>query len=260
MPRLALAAVSSFALLAFCAYSLVTTWVFPKDTPLKGFCEAWLERPVPSWVSLKECQLDVNLVVLESDQGDFEKLANRQKGVSLKPYPVSPTWIAAWVPMRSRFESRAGLVRAAYRIQSQDLLEWVNKLERADEKERDRMWADPGPLRRVSRPGLLQGRAAKPAHDGLQKSLGPSASVHLLTVLEGVPPPPAAPTFGILAGLGGLLALGYFLRRLGRGGSLEEATAEQQITQVNVSDVKLEIGALEELRAEERRQRKQELD
>ena len=55
------------------------------------------------------------------------------------------------------------------------------------------------------------------------------------------------PNHALAFGLVGLLSLAYFLRR--RSG--DEATAMQEITSANVSDVKLEIGALEELRREE---------
>ncbi|MDP1822021.1 MAG: hypothetical protein Q8L48_02220 [Archangium sp.] len=248
MPRLVIAALSSLMLLGFCVYSVVTTYIYPSNAPLKGPCDAWLERPVPRWVALNGCVLDVDLVILESDQGDFEKLVNRQKGIGLKPYRTTPNWVAAWLPVRTQWTQ--GLVRAAYRTESKDLVKWINALERASEQEKDRMWNDAVLLRRFSRPGVLPGLAEKPTGDGLQKAFGAAASVNMLVVIAGEPPPARLPALGIFAGLAGLMLLGYFITQ-SRGGHLHE-TAEQHLTKVNVSDVKLEIGGLEELRAEEK--------
>ena len=178
----------------------------------------------------------------------------------MKPYPVAPHWVALWIPVRTQ-GSGAGLVRAVYRLESNDTLKWVNTLESAHEREKERMWADPMPIRRLSSPGVLSGHAEKPSSEALQKAYGSAASATLLAILQGAPPPQSAPTLGLLAGLLGLMVLGFFFRSVGRSPLLAEATAEQQITQVNVSDVKLEIGALEELRDEERRQqRKPKID
>ena len=251
MPRLVLAAISTFLSLGFCAYSVITTWVLPTNTLLNAPCDDWLERPSARWVSLSGCVLDVDLVIVESAEGDFEKLSNRQKGLSMKPYPEPPTWVAAWLPVRTEWTG-GGPVRAAYRLASKDLLEWINTLERADEREKERMWDDRAALRRLSRPGVLPGLAEKPTNEGLQKAFGQAGSPNLLAVYAGAPPPASVPALGILAGLTGLGLLGFLVRRRGVDGP----TAEQQITKVNVSDVKLEIGALEELRAEERRNRK----
>ena len=246
VPRLVLAALSTLVLFGFSTYSVVTTWVYPKDAPQKGSCDAWLERPGATWLMLRGCVLDVDLVVVESAEGDFEKLINRYRGLSLKPYPVAPTWVAAWIPVRTE-SMGSGLVRAAYRVDSPDLLKWLNTLERANEPDKERMWADPAILRRFSRPGVLPGKAEKPDTEGLQKAFGAAASANLLVVYAGDPPAPSPPTLGILSGLLGLVALGFSLRSRG----LPEATVEQHLTRVNVSDVKLELGALEALRAEE---------
>ena len=258
MPRFVLAAVSSLALLGFCVYSVVTTWVYPKNPPFKGGCDDWLVNPGPSWVGLKGCVLDVDLVIVESDQGDFEKLINRKNGVSLKPYPGPPNWIAAWIPIRALGLS-SGPVKAMYRLESKDTMKWINTLERADEREKERLWADPAPIRRLSRPGLLSGKADKPTSEGLQKVLGPGGAVNVLVVIAGDPPPKTTPIPGLFAGLTGLSVLVFVARRVGRH-RVDELSAEQQITRVNVSDVKLELGALEELRREERGKRPRKID
>ena len=118
------------------------------------------------------------------------------------------------------------------------------------------------PLRRLSRPGVLPGRADKPGTESLQKAFGPAAAASLLVVIPGTPPPPTPPTLGIVAGLAGLVLLWVVGRRATRANSahLNEPTAAQEFTAMNVSDVKLEIGALAELRAEERKQRQRKPD
>lgn len=241
-------------LLGFCAWALVTTWVIRPDAPVSAPCDDWLEHPEQRWVVLQGCVLDVDLVIVESDAGDFEKLANRQKGLSLKPYATPPTWVAAWIPVRTEWLS-AGLVRAAYRSESQDLLKWINTLERADERQKERMWADPVLLRRLSRPGVLPGKAGKPQSESLQKAYGSAAAASMLAILPGTPPPPTAPAAGILAGIAGLALLAYAVRGATRT-THPGATAAQEITHLDTRDVKLELGALEELRAEERREQK----
>lgn len=258
MARLVLAGVLSLVLLGFCAWSLVTTWVIRPDAPLNAACDLWLSQPEPRWVVLKGCVLDVDLVIVESDQGDFETLSNRQQGLSLKPYSSPPQWVAAWFPVRTEWQG-SGLVRAAYRSESQDLLKWINTLERADERQKQRMWEDPVLLRRHSRPGVLPGRAGKPESESLQKAFGSAAQASLLAIVPGTPPPTTVPAEGIFAGLAGLAMLAWVMRAATRN-SPQELTAEQALAQLNTRDVKVEIGALEELRAEERRQRRRKPD
>ena len=141
-------------------------------------------------------------------------------------------------------------------------MKWVNALERADEREKERMWADPVLLRRLSRPGLLPGHAERPATEDLQKAFGNAASGGMLAVIAGPAPVPTMPAQGILAGLAGFFLLALAARSATRttAGHLYEASAEQTMTQANVSDVKLEIGALEELRREERKPRNRKID
>jgi len=253
LPRVArpiFAAVLGLSLLGLFSYSAITTWVYPSNAALQGQCEAWLERPVARWVSLKKCTLDVEMTVLESDQGDYETLSDRKEGLSRKLYAMPPNWVALWVPIRTE-STGTGLVRAVYRLESKDALQWVNKFERANDREKDRMWADPAPIRRLSRPGVLPGKADKPTDEAMQQAFASAASANLLSVIAGSPPPLEPPTLGILAGLLGLVSLGYAVRK-----RAPEPTAEQQITALNVSDVKLEIGALEALRNEERENRR----
>ncbi len=252
MPRLVFAGILAVLLLGYATYAAFTTWVIPSNAALKGRCDSWLEKPQAQWIALKGCVLDVDLVILESEEGDFETLQNRNEGISSKPYPVPPNWVAVWIPIRTEFKS-ASLVRAAYRLDSKDALKWVNEFERADEKKKEKMWADPAPIRRLSRPGVLPGKAEKPSNEAIVKTFGPRASANLLAVIAGDPPPMDPPVVGILSGILGLVALGYVLRRRPAG---DDLTAEQLITNVNVSDVKLEIGALEQLRLEEEEERR----
>lgn len=241
------AALSALLLLGYAAYSVLTTWVYPRNAPLKGRCDAWLDSPQARWIMLSNCVLDVNLLVLESAEGDFETLANRKEGLSSRPYPAPPNWVAAWIPITSEWTGSSGLVRAAYRLESQDALKWLNDFERADERKKEKMWADPVPIRRLSRPGVLPGKADKPATESLMKVFGPRASPNLMAVIAGDPPPLDPPYLGIFAGLIGFGVLAYASRKRG-----DDLTAEQLITNLNVSDVKVELGALEELRREER--------
>lgn len=251
MPRLALAAICAILLLGYALYAGITTWVYPSNAPLKGGCDWWLASPQPRWISLKGCVLDVDLLVLESDEGDFETLENRKNGLSSRPYPTPPNWVAAWIPITTEWKGGSSLVRAAYRLESKDALKWLNEFERADERKKEKMWAAPAPIRRLSRPGVLPGKADKPSTESLMKAFGSRASPNLMAVIAGEPPPLGPPIAGIVAGILGIAALGYATRRR----SADDLTAEQLITNVNVSDVKLELGALEELREEERQKR-----
>jgi hypothetical protein len=256
VPRLVLAAISAIFLLGYAAYEVVTTWVYPRNAPLKGPCDAWLDSPQARWVSLKGCVLDVDQIVLESDEGDFETLENRKEGLSFKPYPTPPNWVAAWIPIKSEWQGNYGLVRAVYRLESKDALKWLNDFERADERKKEKMWEDPTPIRRLSRPGVLPGKADKPSTESLMKAYGPRASPNLMAVIAGDPPPLGPPTLGILSGILGVAALAFVTRK--RPGA--DLSAEQLITNVNVSDVKLELGALDEIREEERARRNRKID
>jgi hypothetical protein len=248
VPRQVFAALSAIFLLGYCVYAVLTTWVYPSNAPIKGDCGNWLESPQARWVALKGCVLDVDQLVLESEEGDFETLDNRREGLSSKLYAAPPSWVAVWIPIKTQRKGASGLVRAVYRLESKDALEWVNEFERADERKKEKMWEDPAPIRRLSMPGVLPGKADKPSTESLMKLFGSRASPNLLAVIAGDPPPLEPPVLGILCGILGLLGLAYATRRPPG----DELSAEQLITNVNVSDVKLELGALEELRREQR--------
>jgi hypothetical protein len=252
VPRQVFAALSAIFLLGYCVYAVVTTWVYPSNAPIKGDCANWLDSPQARWVVLKGCVLDVDQLILESEEGDFETLDNRREGLSTKLYVATPTWAAVWIPIKTQSKGASGLVRAVYRLESKDTLKWLNEFERADERKKEKMWDDPSPIRRLSRPGVLPGKADKPSTEALMKIFGARASPNLLAVIAGDPPPLEPPVLGIVSGILGLLGLAYATRR--RPG--DDLTAEQLITNVNVSDVKLELGALEELRREQRENRK----
>lgn len=257
MPRLVITSLVALVLIGFCVYAVLTAYIFRPDAPLNGYCDQWLPRPTVRWLELRNCTLDTNQLVLESEHGDLEPLAGRLEGLSTRLYETPPTWVAAWAPVRDDL-NRSGLVRAAFRLDSEDLMKWLNALDRAPQLTQEQMWADPAPLRRVVRPGVLQGHAEKPTTDALQKSWGSLASPALLTVTPGEPPKTQVPVLAIFGGIVGVYLLLLSMRKLSgaSGGPLGEPTAEQAITALNVSDVKIEIGALEELRAEERAQRR----
>lgn len=254
MARNVLLGVLSAALLGFFGWSVFVALVVRPDAPIEGSCDRWLGKPEPKWLLLSGCVLDVDDAVLESEAGDFELLVNRAKGLSTKLREGVPRWTATWVPVKSQWSG--GLIKAVFRVESPELMRWVNALEAADEGKRARLWADQSLLQRIERPGVLSGRAEKATHDGLQKTFGAAATAGLLVVVPGRAPPPSVPFAGLLAGvLGAALAL-FTLRQVTRSPHLDEATAEQLARQLGTSDVKLELGALEDLRREEAERRK----
>ncbi len=261
MPRLVITSLVALGLIGFCVYGVLSTYLFKPDAPLHGYCEDWLNRPGPRWLELRNCTLDTHQLVLESEQGDLEPLMGRLEGLSTRIYDTPPTWVAAWAPVRDE-RNRSSLVRAAFRLDSVDLMNWLNALDRAPQLKREQMWADPVQLMRVVKPGLLQGRAEKPTTDALQKSWGSLATPALLIITPGVAPKTPAPVLAVFAGLAGVALLFWSMRKLSgaTGGPLGAPTAEQELTALNVSDVKVEIGALEELRAEERANRRASRD
>lgn len=253
MGRLVFGGVASLALLGFFAWTMVSTFILRPNEPFDGYCELWLKSPEAQWLKLSGCVLDVDRLVLESEGGDFESFANRRQGLSTKLYETPPTWTAAWAPVRTA--GGANVIKAAYRLASPELMKWINSVEQADEARREKLLADPVQLRRVTTPGVIMGHAEKPPHEGLRKAWGAAASAGLLIVLPGTPPPPEVPVPGLLAGLLGLMIAAWVLRTSTQSPRLDEPTPEQLASTMNTSDVKLELGALEELRREERRRK-----
>lgn len=255
MSRVLVAAFLACSLYVVAGYGGWLAWLSPLGMPVKGPCSSWLEQPSARWLSLTGCTLGVDELVLESDAGDLETLANRREGLATRPYENPPRWVAAWAPVAT-LGQRKELVRAVFRLEGSDLVAWLNAFERADERKREAMWADPVVLRRVAAPGVLAGRASKPATDAVQKAFGPRASAALLVVTPGEPPAPALPAWAAGALL---LALGLSwlawreFSQLSRG---HAPTPEQAITNANVRDVKLELGELEALRREEAERRR----
>ena len=239
---------------AVAVLGVLTSPYFTGEGTVSGTCEGYLVQPTALWVSLHECALDMDQLVLESEAGDFETLENRRQGLSQKPFASPPRWVAAWAPMRAEF-GRVGVVKAVYRIDSVDLLKWVNAFDRADERDKERLWADPVPLRRMSHPSLLVGHAQKAGLGTVQRALGTTASANLLAVVPGTPPQQSL--LGPLVSVGLLLVLGVVLLRVARGGkSQHDPLAEQELRQLGVTDMKVELGALDQLREEERASRR----
>lgn len=255
MSRVLVAAFLACSLYVVAGYGGWLAWFSPLGRPVKGPCAYWLEQPTARWLSLSGCTLGVDELLLESDAGDLETLADRRQGLATKPYATPPRWVAAWAPVAT-LGQRKELVRAVFRLESSDLVAWLNAFERADERKRESMWADPVVLRRVASPGVLAGLASKPATDAIQKAFGQRASAALLVVTPGEPPAPALPAWAAGALL---LALGLSWRAWREFGDMargHDPTPEQVITSANVRDVKLELGALEELRREEAERRR----
>lgn len=250
MSRVLVAAFLACSLYVVAGYGVWLAWFSGLGRPLAGGCESWLEQPTARWLALRGCTLGVDELLLESDAGDLETLANRREGLATKPYDRPPRWVAAWAPVAT-LGQRGQLIRAVFRLESRDLVAWLNTFEQADERRRELMWADPVVLRRLAAPGVLAGQALKPTSDAVQKAFGARASAALLTVLPGEAPPPSLAPWAVAALLGAVVLSWLAWRELGASARGHAPTAEQEITNVNVRDVKLDLGALEELRREE---------
>lgn len=242
-------------------YSLVMEYVFHLGASRTFECSDWLDSPDVRWLELRGCTLDTSQIILESDLGDMEALETRVEGLSTHIYERPPRWVAAWVPIRDDAD-RSNLVRAAYRIESTDVLKFINTLDQAPASKRAEMWADPVPLRRIVKPGVLIGRSEKSTNDALLRAWGSMATPSLLIVIAGEAPESKAGLVGILSLVLGatLVFIGARLFANASGGPLGGSSASHTITSVNVSDVKMEIGGLEELRAEERAARRSQAD
>ena len=239
--------------MVLCGLALIgllnTPWL--RARPLNLGCDEFLSQPAAGWLTLSGCVLDMEQVVLESETGDFEPLAGRREGL-WRTLPQGPVrWSVVWAPLKQPFGGR-GVVQAVYRLDGADLLKWVNDFDRASPAEKERLWADPVPLRRLLRPARIEGHAEKPGDEGLRKAYGPLASANLVAVTPGqIPRPPVA---SIVGGGVGLLLLGYTLLRAFRGAGKEPL--DDSLRYLGVNQVKLEIGGLEELRKEERAERR----
>lgn len=257
MIRAGLIGLLALSLLGVAGFGAWLTWFSPFGRPLDGPCDLWLDKPEPRWLALKGCTLDVDTLLLESAEGDLETLANRRAGLGSKPYTSPPRWVAAWAPVSS-LTYRGRQIRAAIRLEGRDLLAWLNTFEAVDEARREAMWADPVVLRRLATPGVLAGEATRPPGDALLKAWGAKASSTLLTIKPGEKPPPELPAWAIAAAFLGLGLSWVAWRQLGAAQhrSLLEQSAQQLATGVNTRDVKLELGALEELRREEEQARR----
>lgn len=213
-------------------------------------CTDYLEEPGPGWMKLKGCELAVSQALLESEAGDFETLENRRKGLAMKLFDAPPKWVAVWLPITSL--SVKGGPRAILRNDAQDLVKWVNALEGASDAARERMWEDPVVLRRMSRPGQIDGYSEKPAADTLRRAYGSTASVNLYVIRPGAPEPMMHPSISILAGLFVLGVLALFLNKFVKKDPDLELTPEQVTARNIVGKTRVELGELERLREEER--------
>lgn len=233
-------------------YVVLGTRALQGEQTVTATCEDFLARPTESWVSLRRCALDMDSLVLESEAGDFETLDHRHKGLSSKPYASPPKWVRAWAPVGAE-DGRRSVARLAWRVDSADLLRWVNAFDRADERGKQRMWDDPVLLRRMARPALLEGRADRASAEFVLNAFGTTAVPSLLLLTPGTPPKQSLA--GPLVGAGLVLVIAFVALRLTRKPELS-ATAEAELANVNLSGVEVELGALEQLRKEERAARK----
>ena len=253
MSRAALFLIVGCTLMGISGYLLLAKFLWRSDGPFSGECRVWLDQPTARWVELEGCVLDTPQTLVEAETGELEVLASRADGLSTHLFEKPPRWVAAWVPIRDDLK-RANVVRAVYRTDSADLMKWVNQLDAAPEAKRRELWADQAPLRRIAKPGVLKGTAAKPETDLLRKTWGSMGSAAMLVVTPGEPPPMEIPVFAMLLGVAGLALAATGLKK--GTGEHHTQSAEQMLTSINTSDVKVELGALESLREEERRERR----
>jgi hypothetical protein len=139
-------------------------------------------------------------LVAESDAHDFETLKNRRQGLSRNPLS-KPIWVATWIPVHGRTQ---GLTRVVYRSTSSDFLTWLNALERASDAERERMWEDPAVLRRMTRPGVIEGHVERIDREGLGRAFGSRVSGVLFAVEPGPMPPAEVPMAALFSGIASL--------------------------------------------------------
>lgn len=233
---------------ATASFLLFQRWMMHQ--PLQGTCRDYLESPSAGWLKLTGCELAVADALLESEAGDFETLENRRQGLSRKLFDAPPKWVAVWLPMTGAFVK--GGPRAILRNESADLVKWVNALEQASNFERERLWQDPVLLRRMSRPGLVEGIAEKPSAETLRRAYGSTASVNLYVVRPGTPEPMQHPSLSILAGMALIGLVAVFLNKFVKVDSDLELTPEQVTAKSIVGKTRVELGELERLREEER--------
>ena len=190
---------------------------------LVGFAASWLARPRlvtsscaelepvrdATWVSLQGCVLTWDDLLLESEDGDLETFANRRQGVARKLYPRAPKWVRAWSPLASARQAQR-LPHVLLRLESPDLLGWVNRLEAVSERERDAMLENPTVLHRMTSPARVEGTLHKPRKD----LIGPLGGRVSATVVELVPGP--APVWEGQWPWLGTFALGLSMLGLGR--------------------------------------------
>ncbi|MFT3709305.1 MAG: hypothetical protein QM817_16825 [Archangium sp.] len=237
---------------AFCV-NATRTWA--THIPTDVMCADFLRSPREGWFKVKGCVLDVNAMVLESANGEFESLDNRRKGISSKLYDGTPVWVAALIPMTTVMDR--GARRAALRSESADLLKWVNAHEVADDLKREKMWDDPSVLNRMAHPSLLVGRAEKPDGDLVPRAFGPAASVNLHVFRVEAPPEQMHVSVVITIALVILLAGIVLVIRFTRGPRNDGDLTPEQVTARNIiGSTKVELGALEELREEERQEQR----
>lgn len=236
----------------FGAWAVNTARTWANDRPAEVYCGDFLRSPKAGWFKLRECTLDVNNLVLESSNGEFEPLDNRRKGISSKLYDGTPKWVAALIPITTPFDR--GARRAALRSESDDLLKWLNAHEVADDLKREKMWADPSVLLRMSKPSILEGEATKPDGDLVPRAFGPTASVnmHVFTVGK----PPERTHVAVTIGIGFVLYMAAIalVTRFAKAPRLEHELTPEQVTARNiVGATRVQLGELEQLREEERR-------
>jgi hypothetical protein len=252
--KIVLGGLIGLMLVGFCLLGGGLAVVLRPEGTLEGPCRSFLDRPKERWVKLSGCRLQIDELLVANDDA-VERFADRAEGVSRTLYATPPVWTHAWAPLSTGSPDDHRAVRAVVRLVDADVLKWVNAVERADEAQRKRLLENQAVLLRVAMPGLLMGHASRPPEaDLLQAALGTTAQAGLLVIEPGPPPPVEWPVPALLAGFVGFAVLLLTLARLVRRTPAEAAAAD--VTGIDVSDVKLSIGELEEVRREQAEARK----
>ncbi len=233
----------------FVAFAINQVWKAPLQ------CDTFIEHPVEDWVTLVGCRLDFDEAVL-IDGENVERLADRKIGLAHSLQPAGFEWKTIMVPVKSP-HNLIRPSRVVWPITDGDALAWVNAIERsATEEERKRLGTQTKVIDRLATPARMTGRGERGAKaDQVQRVLGREGMAGLLVLQPGVIPPPQVPAAGFFLGVLGAIAFGFGVKGFGQRKPLG-ASAGAELTNADVSGVKVEIGELEALRREEAQERR----
>jgi hypothetical protein len=219
-------------------------------------CDSFIARPAEAWVTLVGCRLDFDDAVL-MDGTNVERLSDRKVGIAHSVQPRGFEWTTMVVPVKAP-NALIRPSRVVTPITDVDVLAWVNAIERATTvEERERLSSQTKLIDRLASPTRITGHGERgPLADAVQRVLGREGMAGLVVLRPAEIPGVEVPDLGILTGVLGLIAIAIAIAGLGRARALG-SSIEADLTNADVSGVKLEIGELEALRREQERERRQ---